>query len=72
MDVKTTITEDGKTQVTVTVPAATVKEHIDAHFKQMGKARIPGFRPGKARRPVPSWSATSAAMRLSTRRSRPT
>lgn len=52
MDVKTTITEDGKTQVTVTVPAATVKEHIDAHFKQMGKARIPGFRPGKAPRAI--------------------
>lgn len=52
MDVKTTITEDGKTQVTVTVPAATVKEHVDAHFKQLSKARIPGFRPGKAPRQI--------------------
>ena len=52
MDVKTTITEDGKTQITVTVPAATVKEHVNAHFKQLGRARIPGFRPGKAPRAI--------------------
>ncbi len=52
MDVKTTITEDGKTQVTVTVPAATVKEHVNSHFKQLGRARIPGFRPGKAPRAI--------------------
>lgn len=52
MDVKTTITKDGKTQITVTVPAATVKEHVNAHFKQLGRARIPGFRPGKAPRAI--------------------
>ncbi len=52
MDVKTTITQDGKTQITVTVPAATVKEHVNAHFKQLGRARIPGFRPGKAPRAI--------------------
>lgn len=44
--------EDSKTQVTVVASADEVKEYIDAQFKKMRKARIPGFRPGRAPRKV--------------------
>ena len=53
MDVTTSIREDdGKTQVTVTLTPEEVQEHINAFFKDLRKARIPGFRPGKAPRKV--------------------
>lgn len=53
MEVTTSIREeDSKTQVTVVASADEVQEYIDAQFKKMRKARIPGFRPGRAPRPV--------------------
>ena len=52
LDIQTSKLEDGKVQITVTVPAQTVKQHIDRHFKDLGRARIPGFRPGKAPRKI--------------------
>lgn len=52
MDVTTSTLEDGATKVTVTVPAADVDKAIKAHFKDLGRARIPGFRPGKAPRTI--------------------
>ena len=52
LDIKTSTLEDGKVQITVTVPAETVKQHINKHFKDLGRARIPGFRPGKAPRKI--------------------
>ena len=52
MDVKTSTLEDGKVQVTVTIPAADVDKAVKDHFKDLGRARIPGFRPGKAPRPI--------------------
>lgn len=52
MDVKTSIREDGDTEVTITVPASIVDEQIKAHYKDLSKARIPGFRPGKAPRAI--------------------
>lgn len=40
-------------KLTVTVPAADVDAAIDATYKRMGKKyRFPGFRPGKAPRPI--------------------
>jgi FKBP-type peptidyl-prolyl cis-trans isomerase (trigger factor) len=51
VDVKTGIREsDGKTEVVVTLEPEEVKPHVDAYFKQISRARIPGFRPGKAPR----------------------
>lgn len=53
MEVTTSTREDdGKTQVTVTMTAEEVKEHIDRAFKDFSKTRIPGFRAGKAPRKV--------------------
>ncbi|MCL1880410.1 MAG: trigger factor [Actinomycetia bacterium] len=44
--------EEGKVELAVTVPAADVDAAIDAAYKEAGKARIKGFRPGKAPRHV--------------------
>ena len=45
--------DDGRARITVTVPAAEVDRHIaDAYGRIGAKLRIPGFRPGKAPRPV--------------------
>jgi len=45
--------EDGRAKITVTVPAADVDKAIaDAYAAIGAKLRIPGFRPGKAPRPV--------------------
>ena len=52
LEVKTSVREDGKTELTVELTAEEVKKHIDAFFKEIGKNRIPGFRPGKAPRKV--------------------
>lgn len=53
MEVTTSIREeDSKTQVTVVASAEEVQTYIDDQFKQMRKARIPGFRPGRAPRKV--------------------
>lgn len=53
MEVISSIREDdGKTQVTVTLTAEEVKPYIDGMFKELGKNRIRGFRPGKAPRKV--------------------
>ena len=53
MEVSTGIREeDGKLQVTVTVPPEETKKHVDAYFKELAKSRIPGFRPGRAPRKV--------------------
>lgn len=53
MEVTTSIREeDQKTQVDIELTADEVKVHIDAFFKQAGKIRIPGFRPGRAPRKV--------------------
>ncbi|MCD8199630.1 MAG: trigger factor [Coriobacteriaceae bacterium] len=52
MEVTKTVREDGKTQVTAAFTSEEVKPYIDATFKKLGKARIPGFRPGRAPRPM--------------------
>ncbi len=52
MEVTKTVREDGKTQVTASFTSEEVKPYIDATFKKLGKARIPGFRPGRAPRPM--------------------
>ncbi|MDO8880858.1 MAG: trigger factor [Coriobacteriia bacterium] len=45
--------DEGQIRITVTVPAADVDREIDAAYSRIGsKLRIPGFRPGKAPRPV--------------------
>lgn len=45
--------DEGRAAITVTVPAAEVEEAISAAYASIGaKLRIPGFRPGKAPRPV--------------------
>ncbi len=45
--------DEGQIRITVTVPAADVDREIDAAYSRVGsKLRIPGFRPGKAPRPV--------------------
>ncbi len=45
--------EEGRAKITVTVPAADVDAAIAAAYAAVGaKLRIPGFRPGKAPRPV--------------------
>lgn len=52
LEVTTSTREDGKTQVTVTLTADEVDKHINKAFKDFAKTRIPGFRAGKAPRPV--------------------
>ena len=45
--------DEGRIRLTVTVPAADVDREIDSAYGRIGsKLRIPGFRPGKAPRPV--------------------
>ncbi len=45
--------DGGLVRLTVTVPAETVDRHIsDAYARVGAKLRIPGFRPGKAPRPI--------------------
>lgn len=45
--------DEGLVRLTITVPAADVDRQIDAAYARIGaKLRIPGFRPGKAPRPV--------------------
>ncbi|MDR3053587.1 MAG: trigger factor [Coriobacteriales bacterium] len=44
--------EDNKVELTVTIPADEVTKSVTAAYKQASKARIPGFRPGKAPRHV--------------------
>lgn len=45
--------EGNKARITVTVPAAEVDREIAAAYARIGaKLRVPGFRPGKAPRPV--------------------
>lgn len=44
--------DDNKLEITVTLTADEVQKEIDAAYKQAGKNRIPGFRPGKAPRKV--------------------
>jgi trigger factor len=45
--------DEGKVRITVTVTAAEVDREIDAAYGRIGaKLRIPGFRPGKAPRPI--------------------
>ena len=44
---------EGTVRLTITVPATDVDRHVDAAYARIGaKLRIPGFRPGKAPRPV--------------------
>jgi len=45
--------EGGKIRISITVPAADVDRYISDAYSRIGaKLRIPGFRPGKAPRPV--------------------
>lgn len=44
--------EDNKLEITVSLTAEEVQKEIDAAYKQAGKSRIPGFRPGKAPRKI--------------------
>ncbi|MDR0346894.1 MAG: trigger factor [Coriobacteriales bacterium] len=44
--------DEDKIELTVTIPASEAQSAIDASYKKAGKARIPGFRPGKAPRRV--------------------
>ncbi|MDP2299561.1 MAG: trigger factor family protein, partial [Actinomycetota bacterium] len=45
--------DEGQIRITVTVSTADVDREIDAAYSRIGaKLRIPGFRPGKAPRPV--------------------
>jgi trigger factor len=44
--------DENKIELTVTIPIDTVKKHIDAAYKEAGRVRIKGFRPGKAPRRV--------------------
>ena len=44
--------DENKIELTVTLTSDEVKKYIDAAYKTAGKARIPGFRPGKAPRRV--------------------
>ena len=45
-------TDESKIELTVSFSADDVQKRIDAVYKEAGKARIPGFRPGKAPRRV--------------------
>jgi trigger factor len=45
-------TDENKIELTVVLSAEEVKKGIDAAYKEAGKVRIPGFRPGKAPRLV--------------------
>jgi trigger factor len=44
--------DENKIELTVTISADEVQKHIDAAYKEAGKVRIRGFRPGKAPRRV--------------------
>lgn len=44
--------EDNKVEITVTLAVEEVQKEIDAAYKEAGKNRIPGFRPGKAPRKI--------------------
>jgi len=45
--------EGNKVKLTVTIPAAEVEKSVEAAYKTLGsKYKVPGFRPGKAPRPV--------------------
>jgi FKBP-type peptidyl-prolyl cis-trans isomerase (trigger factor) len=44
--------DDGRLEITVSLTADEVQEEIDTAYKQVGKNRIPGFRPGKAPRKI--------------------
>ena len=44
--------EGNKLELTVTLTTDEVQQEIDAAYKQAGKNRIPGFRPGKAPRKI--------------------
>jgi trigger factor len=44
--------EGNKVQITVTIPASDVDKGVAAAYKEASRARIPGFRPGKAPRTV--------------------
>ncbi len=52
METKSVRSDDNKIELTVTLTEDAVKKHVDAAYRQAGKARIPGFRPGKAPRKV--------------------
>jgi trigger factor len=44
--------DENKVEMTVTIPADEVQKHINAAYKEAGRARIRGFRQGKAPRRV--------------------
>jgi trigger factor len=44
--------DENKIELTATIPADEVQKYIDAAYKEAGKVRIRGFRPGKAPRRV--------------------
>jgi len=44
--------EDSRIELTVTIPSEDVDKGVAAAYKEAGKVRIPGFRPGKAPRHV--------------------
>jgi trigger factor len=44
--------DENKIELTVTISADEVQKHIDAAYREAGKVRIRGFRPGKAPRRV--------------------
>lgn len=52
LETKTKKLDDNKIEITVTLDSAEVQTEIDAAYKQAGKNRIPGFRPGKAPRKI--------------------
>jgi trigger factor len=52
LETKSVRSDDNKIELTVTLSDEEVKKQIDAAYKQAGKVRIPGFRPGKAPRKI--------------------
>jgi trigger factor len=44
--------DEDKIELTVTISADEVQRHLNAAYREAGKVRIPGFRPGKAPRRV--------------------
>lgn len=52
METKSKSLEGNNLEITVTLSSEEVQKEIDAAYKEAGKNRIPGFRPGKAPRKI--------------------
>ena len=52
LETTSTRNDENKVELTVSFSASDVQSYVDAVYKEAGKVRIPGFRPGKAPRRV--------------------